>query len=496
MDDLMDFIPSGWRRDLIHMVGCFYASQIAPLNSREWDNDQDKFIQAMDERKDSEWLDIKELVPLRYMPYVARCFQETTGHHLQGLGLHTRWIRARSYYHWKVAELDQLQHCPHLRGLPVPLGLVEHPSELQQSQRPNKPGAMAPGTSGCSGVGGRMTSGSSGEPSSMEGGAGDGSSWFEQVTRDEARQGACKRKRTDTGQQAPGHPFPLGSEEARKEAMGAIYEHAAGQELPQKNIASRAVSAYYPNFTPAAVKTVAGQVLCMIAEYHLACATRGSTTTSPILPEAVEQYLPPLVDYACPGGTGLTDVQVHDHKASSLHVGVWLHQMDMSLSWEKEASESLVQSRHIRGLLLSYLLAPGTGNLYFEEVVSRVLQENWEKHERVKDRFRSLLNSSHHQWTRLSRELDDLSQGMEAAMDRKVRKEIEERMGVLRTALKKAEASITENEDHLEESRIWEEEAHQGDQGPSDSSEGQDKDVMVERLEESGPQVWSPLALS
>ena len=114
MDDLMDFIPSGWRRDLIHMVGCFYASQIAPLDSQEWDNDWDKFIQAMDECKDSEWLDIKELAPLRYMPYVARCFQETTGHHLQGLGLHTRWIRARSYYHWKVAELNQLQHCPHL----------------------------------------------------------------------------------------------------------------------------------------------------------------------------------------------------------------------------------------------------------------------------------------------------------------------------------------------------------------------------------------------
>ena len=33
MDDLMDFIPSGWKRDLIHMVGCFYASQITPLNS-------------------------------------------------------------------------------------------------------------------------------------------------------------------------------------------------------------------------------------------------------------------------------------------------------------------------------------------------------------------------------------------------------------------------------------------------------------------------------
>ena len=93
MDDLMDFIPSGWRRDLIHMVGCFYASQITPLNSREWDNDRDKFIWVMNEHKDSEWLDIKELTPLQYMPYVARCFQETTGHHLEGLGQHTRWIR-------------------------------------------------------------------------------------------------------------------------------------------------------------------------------------------------------------------------------------------------------------------------------------------------------------------------------------------------------------------------------------------------------------------
>ena len=40
------------------------------------------------------------------------------------------------------------------------------------------------------------------------------------------------------------------SEEARKEAMGAIYEHVAGQEPPQKNIALRAISAHYPNFTP------------------------------------------------------------------------------------------------------------------------------------------------------------------------------------------------------------------------------------------------------
>ena len=61
-----------------------------------------------------------------------------------------------------------------------------------------------------------------------------------------------------------------------------------------------------------------------------------------------------------------------------------------------------MQLRHDRGPLLSYLLAPRTDNLRFEEVVTRVLQENWETHERAKERFRSALNSSHHRQARLS----------------------------------------------------------------------------------------------
>ena len=75
---------------------------------------------------------------------------------------------------------------------------------------------------------------------------------------------------------------------------------------------------------------------------------------------------------------------------------------------------------------------------------------------------------------------------MEAATDEKAQKEIDKRMGIIRTALKKAEASVAENEDHLEESWIQEEEACQGDQGQSDSSEGQYSDVVVEEMEESG----------
>ena len=321
----------------------------------------------------------------------------------------------------------------------------------------------------------------------MEGRAGDGTSWDDLVTCTEVSPGACKRKKTDAEQQAPGYPFPLASEEARKEAVGIIHEHPKGLEPSQKNRALRAISAYYLDFTPAVVKGVVSQVLCVIAEYHLACATRGSTTMSPILPEAVEQYLPPLEDYTRPGGTGITNVRVHDHKSHSLCVGVWLHQVDMFLSWEREASESLVQSRHVRGPLLSYLLAPGMGNLCFEKVVARVIQENWGTHERVKGRFRSSLNSSRHRQAKLLQELDELSQGIEAAMDRKLRKETETRTGVLHTALRKVEASINKSEDHLKESWIREEEAHQEDQGKSDSGKEQDGDIIVEGAQESGP---------
>ena len=159
----------------------------------------------------------------------------------------------------------------------------------------------------------------------------------------------------------------------------------------------------------------------------------------------------------------------------------------MSLSWEMEASESLVPLRHVRCSLLGYFLAPRTSNLRFKEIVTQVVQENWEAHERVKGRFRSSLNSSHHQRANLLKELDDLSQGIEAAVDRKLHKETKARMGVLHTTLKKVKASINESKDHLEESQIGEEEAHQGDQGESDSSEEQDRDVIVEEEQESGP---------
>ena len=60
-------------------------------------------------------------------------------------------------------------------------------------------------------------------------------------------------------------------------------------------------------------------------------------------------------------------------------------------------------------------------------------------------------------------------------------------MGVLCTTLKKVKASIDKREDHLKESQMRDEEAHQEDCGESDSSKEQDQDIIVEGAQESGP---------
>ena len=62
------------------------------------------------------------------MGYVATTFEEVTGHLLPGLKDFTGWIRAGGYYHWRVAELGQVDRCPHLKGLKKPAGPRPWPS--------------------------------------------------------------------------------------------------------------------------------------------------------------------------------------------------------------------------------------------------------------------------------------------------------------------------------------------------------------------------------
>ena len=201
MDDLDAYIPLGWKRDLLHIVGCHYAKQVAPLAGEQWEKDSQAFIDVMC-RKNAEWLDIKELHPMDYMSYVATVFKEVTGHYLRDLSSYTGWMRVGGYYHWKVAELGQLSHCLNLQVVPPPRGPIVHPSiklrreikqakakEAQQSQKPDETEAT--------------TSASRGNqlPASMdiddlvqaEAGAGDSRSWYTRSIQEEELKEANKK---------------------------------------------------------------------------------------------------------------------------------------------------------------------------------------------------------------------------------------------------------------------------------------------------------------
>ena len=139
------------------------------------------------------------------------------------------------------------------------------------------------------------TPAASGGPSHLPpggGGAGDGkwTDWYEMYMHE--TQGRIS--------EPPGPPYPIGLVEARWEAVSQIYDQVDGKEPPSHNIASKALRAYYTRVDPLTLSTWACQVLCMIAEYHMACVTRGPPVTSPIVPRGLEEHLLPLADYALP----------------------------------------------------------------------------------------------------------------------------------------------------------------------------------------------------
>ena len=92
MDKMSNYVASGWKRDLTYIIGCCWVAQVGSLDRDEWHVAIHKFLGVMAKWKASEWTDIKELMPLQFMPYVAKLFREVTGKDLQGLSQFTGWI--------------------------------------------------------------------------------------------------------------------------------------------------------------------------------------------------------------------------------------------------------------------------------------------------------------------------------------------------------------------------------------------------------------------
>ena len=136
MDEMSNYMASGWKRDLTYIISCCWAAQVGSLDRDEWQVAIHKFLVVMVKQKASEWTDIKELMPLQFMPYVANLFREVMGKDLQGLSQFTGWISQGGYYHWRVAQQGLLHLVPHLQGQPMPRTPNVHPSGQPLPLRP------------------------------------------------------------------------------------------------------------------------------------------------------------------------------------------------------------------------------------------------------------------------------------------------------------------------------------------------------------------------
>ena len=207
--------------------------------------------------------------------------------------------------------------------------------------------------------------------------------------------------------------------------------------LARHDVAAQGMATHHPDLEAGAAKSLNNMLLCMISEYHLTCLSQGPSFISLVLPEAAKDLLPPLEEYRAGGDfQGTQDARVLE-RAKTLRVAVWLHRLDMAATGDRKASYSLDTTKHGKGPLLEFLLAPWASNLTFEEVVDQVLTKNWDKMESSLDNVQKLQ-------AQLQGELEDLHQAHKDESDASAWKRMKKEMEQKWKDLKGLEATISE----------------------------------------------------
>ena len=376
LKNLTHYRSARWKKDLGHILGSFYHYNYPSHKEVEWKKLKAKFFEYLGQHQE-EWRAIKEEKPLQYMPYMESHFQALTSIRLKGLSQFTGWIKPGSYYHGVVARKGQLHMYLHLAGTEPPKGPQIHPSQThsvtQKEEETPTTSLHMPGKEGSVTEGARSDS-----PAPMEtGGVGDGQSWVEQAeasATEEWRRGRPAKHHQPASRKREGrstNPFLLQDSKGRREVVQQLYWHAGELTPACHNVAAQGMACHYPGMESGEAKNLNNQVLCMISEYHLTCLSQGSSCISPVLPKAAK---------------GLES----QREGQDLRVAVWLYHLDMAATEDGTASLSLDVTRHGRGPLLEFLLAPKTSSLTFEEVIQRVLAVNRYKTESSLDNVQRL----------------------------------------------------------------------------------------------------------
>ena len=373
----------GWKKDLDCYMGAYFRLNYQHEPASKWPELKAKFFAFLIDHH-SEWKSIRNNDPLGYLPYMETQFERVTGYKLVGLGACTEWICAGSYYHWAIAQQEQLGRCPHLAGVPPPQGPMmppPYPSVMaaastqatvldppwgggrrpRAESQPQKRDATTAGVQGAGGAGDSSTR------------SGRGESREPRTTRSSSQ----KRRRSQSRRRnsRPTVPFPLQDHEGRLRAIRTLYEEARDSRLASEMMALRGLREGHPELGAEELQRLINQVLLMIAEYHLTSASQGTHHVLPVLPEGAAWLMPPLEDYLPGSFDGCCDVRVMD-RAQILHVATWLHCLDLRATYDTEIAASPRVEDYDIGPLLEYFLMPKLSDITLGEVASSVAQEN------------------------------------------------------------------------------------------------------------------------
>ena len=296
-------------------------------------------------------------------------------------------------------------------------------------------------------------------PAPMEtGGAGNGCSWAER-TEDEDDFKRCRpvkrlRSQSRRRENRPTYPFPLQDEEGRCNSTQEIYRHAGQQLLTHHNAATMGITYLHLEVLPRDVRSLGNQVLCMIVEYHLAGHAQGSSSLSPVLPEAAAELLPPLEKYT---GCGiLWNKRCEGHGPSQDPPNRRLATPSRHGS-SREGSDCLPNSGGCptsKGPLVDLLQAPMMGSLTFAEVVGWVLDENWHHEE-------SSLADLQGCRTQIWGELDDLIETRRVESDTSTRRRLKREIDLRKKDIENLKVAISHHQSNLG----W---GESGDAAPND----------------------------
>ena len=121
-----------------------------------------------------------------------------------------------------------------------------------------------------------MDTGGVGEPSSLRGRG-------TQAERDGIAR-KCRRFQSRWPEARPVLPFPLQDYPERVNAVRQLYQQAAEHGLASHQTATNGLKLYHPKMELDDLTSLNNQVLLMIAEYHLTCASQGTHRVTPLVP--------------------------------------------------------------------------------------------------------------------------------------------------------------------------------------------------------------------